>query len=767
MRRCFALWYIAILAVGACRGERPADRASAGSATSMADSLKTLAALARLNPTQNVFLNRARAQSIMEEAKRTGQLADPQLRYYAAQERLLGGLTREAISMLEPLQRDASANSLSVTAQSKPFYDLLAIAYLRLGEQQNCQLNPSADACILPLANQARHVEEAGARKAASLYGRMLHAFPDDRGSRWLLNLSQLAVGEYPAKVDPRYLIPGLGGSRVAAFPRFLNIASNVGTDVDGLSGGLSVADFNGDGLLDLFTTSFGIMDPPHLLIADGRGGYADRTIASGLAGIVGGLNNVHADYDNDGDEDILILRGAWLGDAGVFPNSLLRNRGDGTFDDVTFQVGLGRSRPTHSAAWADFNRDGWLDLFVGHESGRATGGTSYPSALFVSNGNGTFSEVPTAVGIAVDAFVKGVTWGDVNNDGLPDLYVSILGEPNRLFLNRSGRDRAAWRFEEVPNAGGAALPSASFATWFWDYNNDGWEDVLALSYDIRNGTALHDAVAQEYLGQRATLPLADGRMADVEPTRLYRNNRNGTFTDVSADVGLTRRAIFAMGANFGDLDNDGWLDFYVGTGNPDFRSLIPNRMFRSVDGKRFEDVSVDGGFAHLQKGHATAFADFDRDGDADVYMVMGGAYEGDTFRSVLFENPGWKGRHWLTLELEGRAANRSAIGARVAIDVITPAATTRTIYRTIGTGGSFGAGSLQVLVGLGDATAIRDVRVEWPDLTRSTSAFGSLAMDRAYRIVQGTAPVELTRPLVPFRASTGLPVHANMPKLR
>ena len=313
---------------------------------------------------------------------------------------------------------------------------------------------------------------------------------------------------------------------------------------------------------------------------------------------------------------------------------------------------------------------------------------------------------------------------------------------------------------------GASALPIASFATWFWDYDNDGWEDVLALSYDIRNGTGLHDAVAQEFLGRSATLPTADGRQTDVEPTRLFRNNRNGTFSDVSAGVGLTNRSIFSMGANFGDLDNDGWLDFYVGTGNPDFRSLIPNRMFRSVDGKRFEDVSVDGGFAHLQKGHATAFVDLDRDGDADVYMVMGGAYEGDTFRSVLFENPGWKGRHWLTLQLEGRSANRSALGARVAVDVVTPSGAVHTIYRTIGTGGSFGAGSLQLLVGLGDATSIRDVRIEWPDLARSRSVLGALPMDRAYRVVQGQAPVLLTWPAVPFRAASGLPVHANMPDM-
>jgi hypothetical protein len=439
-------------------------------------------------------------------------------------------------------------------------------------------------------------------------------------------------------------------------------------------------------------------------------------------------------------------MRGAWLGDAATAPNSLLHNSGHGTFEDVTFKAGLGAAHgPTPTAAWADFNLDGKLDLFVGHESDVARGGTSHRSELFMNNGDGTFTEVSHAVGIDVDAFVKGVAWGDVNNDGLPDLYVSILGAPNRLFLNRGGRSPSTWRFEEVPNAGGAALPIMSFGTWFWDYDNDGWEDLLVLSYDIRDGNALHDAVAREYLH----LPM------QVEPSRLYHNNHDGTFTDVTKQVGLADKVIFAMGANFGDLDNDGWLDFYVGTGNPDLRSVIPNRMFRNVEGRRFEEVTLEGGFGHLQKGHGTAFADLDRDGDEDVFMVMGGAYEGDRFNSVLFENPGWPGRSWITLDLEGRTANRSAIGARVTLVVSDASGAERTLHRTVGTGGSFGAGPLELHVGLGSAVRVKELRIAWPDSLRSTSTFTDLAVRQFYHIEQGGQPVVLSRPPVPFRGTS------------
>jgi hypothetical protein len=174
--------------------------------------------------------------------------------------------------------------------------------------------------------------------------------------------------------------------------------------------------------------------------------------------------------------------------------------------------------------------------------------------------------------------------------------------------------------------------------------------------------------------------------------------------------------------------------------------------MFRNVNGKRFEEVTVEGGFGHLQKGHGTVFADLDRDGDEDVLMVLGGAYAGDVSPSVLFENPGWPGRNWITLNLEGRTANRSAIGARVKVVAAEPNGTTRTIWRTIGTGGSFGAGSLQLHVGLGSAVRLPMVEVTWPDSMRSKSSYTNLQVRQTYLLVQGQEARLLDRPPIPFR---------------
>ena len=745
-----ALAVMAIAALG-CATERRTPAPRSGTAR-MADTLKILYAEALANPQGNPFLSRQRADALQSTiALHTGS-GDLDSRFVMAHERLLAGQTREAIDVLQKLMPEVGLSPDVITPESKPLFDLLALAYLRLGEQENCIGNPAASVCILPLEGGGRHIHEEGARGAIAIYTELLRNFPDDRGSQWLLNIAWLALGGYPDSIPRRYLIPNLKPRAQDPFPVFPNVAGDVGAQVIGLAGGLSIEDFNRDGLLDIFTTSWGLDQPAHLLLADGKGRYTDATAQSGLDGIVGGLNTIHADYDNDGDVDIFVLRGAWLGEAGRFPNSLLRNRGDGTFDDVTFESGLGSAHPTQTAAWADFNLDGYLDLFIGNESyAEMNGGPTHRSELFLNNRNGTFTEVSAKVGINLSAFVKGVVWGDVNNDGLPDLYVSVLFGPNRLYMNRGGTSIDTWRFEERASAAGVTLPINSFPTWFWDFDQDGWEDLLVLSYDVASSTPLHEAVAREYLGLPIP-PRADGKRTSVEQSRLFRNKGDGTFEDVTQRVGLDKKVIYAMGSNFGDLDNDGWLDFYVGTGNPDLRSVIPNRMFRNVQGKRFDEVTLPGGFGHLQKGHAVAFADLDRDGDEDVYEVLGGAYQGDRFASVLFENPGWRDNTWITLELEGRTANRSAIGARVELEVADANGVARTIHRTVNTGGSFGAGPLQLHVGLGRAARVRTLRILWPDSARSRNSYTDLAVNHAYRVVQGSAPVALERPPVPFR---------------
>src|SRR5690606_18429833 len=134
---------------------------------------------------------------------------------------------------------------------------------------------------------------------------------------------------------------------------------------------------------------------------------------------------------------------------------------------------------------------------------------------------------------------------------------------------------------------------------------------------------------------------------------KIYHNNGDGTFSEVSKKMGLSE-PMLAMGSNFGDLDNDGFPDFYIGTGAPSFTSIVPNKMYRNNQGKSFQDVTTSGRFGHIQKGHAVSFGDFDNDGDQDIFHVLGGAFEGDVYGDAFFENPVGNKKNWVTLILEG-----------------------------------------------------------------------------------------------------------------
>ena len=199
----------------------------------------------------------------------------------------------------------------------------------------------------------------------------------------------------------------------------------------------------------------------------------------------------------------------------------------------------------------------------------------------------------------------------------------------------------------------------------------------------------------------------------------------------MTRETGLYR-VLLAMGSNFGDLDNDGFLDFYLGTGDPDLAAIIPNRMFRNDGGKRFQDVTTSGGFGNLQKGHGVSFGDINNDGEQDIYENMGGAVSSDLYHNVLYENPG-HGNHWVTLKLEGVKSNRGAIGARVRV-VVNSATGEHSYYKTVSTGGSFGASPLRQEIGLGQAQSIARIEIFWP-CTGKTQVIAGLAMDRFYKV--------------------------------
>ena len=208
------------------------------------------------------------------------------------------------------------------------------------------------------------------------------------------------------------------------------------------------------------------------------------------------------------------------------------------------------------------------------------------------------------------------------------------------------------------------------------------------------------------------------------------------------------------MGCNYGDLDNDGFLDFYLGTGEPNLKSVVPNKMYWNRQGNSFADITYAGGFGNIQKGHAVGFGDMDMDGDQDLYVVMGGSFEGDVYQNIFFENPIGHENNWVVLRLEGVQSNRLALGARVEIEIIENGKP-RTIHEVVSTGASFGGNSLQLEIDLRKAEKIEKLKVKWPNKQMTMQEFENLEVNKAYFIKEGVTPQEVTYIKVPLKKGT------------
>lgn len=708
---------------------------------------------ARAQPASMGYLSdRFAAMLESQLAKATNNHDRVQLQYKLAVQQMNSARPDLAINTLATMERGILQNGGAIAEDSaSDLFMRRGTAYLRLGEQENCLAVHNPDSCIFPLKTTAKHVLPRGSRRAIEMFAGRLASNTNDFKARWLLNLAHMTLDEYPSQVDPRYLIPPSAFDSEYPMPLFRDISEGLELDFNDLAGGVIVDDFDNDGFDDLVVSAWDLKGQIRFLRNNGQGGFAERTSEAGLVGETGSLNIQHTDYNNDGFLDIWMLRGAWLGQAGRIPNSLLRNNGDGTFTDVTEEAGLLSFHPTQASRWFDYDGDGWLDLFIGNES--TDPGRPDFCELFHNNRNGTFTECAAASGIRVAAFVKGVACADYDNDGRPDLFLSLRQSSPRILLHNDGPDASGqWRFSDATTRAGITSQEQSFGTFFFDFDNDGWEDLMILGYYLENGSG---DVAMDYLG----LPNPAAKQ------KFYRNNGNGTFTDITIQARINR-VVQSMGHNYGDLDNDGWIDFYCGTGDPDFTTLIPNRMFRNAEGKFFQDVTTATGTGHLQKGHAVVFADMDEDGDQDIYSSLGGAYSGDLARNALFLNPGGTNR-WLKLKLVGTQANRPAIGARITVVAQTPAGT-RELHRVVSGGGNFGSNPFRQDIGLGDATDITSVEILWPGSNTRQKVTG-LELNHSYRIVEGQSNAQAV-PLHPVKlerskpATHGAKLHAGLP---
>ena len=469
------------------------------------------------------------------------------------------------------------------------------------------------------------------------------------------------------------------------------------------LGAGGAFLDYDNDGYLDLYLVNSAA--PSMLFRNNGDGTFKDVTSSAKVDnqgsyghGVAGG------DYDNDGYVDIYVTN--------FGSNRLYHNNGDGTFADVTAQADVGDTRWSSSATFFDYDSDGYLDLYVvnyvnytldasapicfespvfgatekvrGYCHPKNFEGT--PDRLYRNNGDGTFTDATEAANIRDPGGLflgkgLGVVAADFDTDGNPDLYVANDDTPNYLFYNKGDGT-----FAEIAILTGCAysadgVAQAGMGVDAADYNNDGFLDLFVTNFSYETNT-------------------------------LYRNNGDGTFTDVSykARLGEESYLLLGFGTGFFDPDSDGYLDIFIANGHifPNVEHTTdvlsykqPNQLFRNQGNSTFAEIRLEDQHA-VSRG--TLFGDYDNDGDTDLLVTQ----LNDSVTLLRNENPTLN--NWLRLKLIGTRSNRGGIGTRVTLTLGTESQT-REVHR----GYSYlSSNDPRLLFGLGERTVVDRLHIRW-----------------------------------------------------
>ena len=534
------------------------------------------------------------------------------------------------------------------------------------------------------------HLRHGAPEKAVENFIESLRLKPRDPETLWNLWTAYSKLGGYPEELSKEF--------RIAVSSQQENLLAEIrqptperqftdiapGLKMDKVDGGRGSAwgDYDNDGDLDI--VAVGTYQPHALFRNNGDGTFTNTADEAGIADPRGGWGSLFADYDNDGYLDLYITRGGWSGAA---ENTLYHNNGDGTFTDVTHTAGVADPQSSFCAAWADYDNDGYLDLYI------ADGviGDGAANVLYHNNGDGTFTNTAEAAGVADTGNSLGTAWGDYDKDGHIDLHVVNFGQSNVLYRNNGDGT-----FTDVTPSTGMNLPvTDAFVTFFLDVDNDADLDIF-----ISNSGSFQAFIAGQITG---TAPHDSDRQV------LYRNNGDGTFTDITRESGLYH-AYGAMGANFGDINSDGYLDIYLATGAPQMGRLERDALFRNNGDGTFTDATAALGLGNIGKGHGVTFGDVDTDGDIDIYVPVGGAFIGDQWHNLFYRNTG-TGNNYLTLKLVGVKSNRDGIGAKATLRMGNDV-----IYREVSGGCGFGStNSLSLEIGLGAHTKVDTLEIVWP----------------------------------------------------
>lgn len=591
------------------------------------------------------------------------------------------------------------SRAIAIDGSNPRQYHWRGIARLRLGDYPAATadfevvLRETPDSATTLRALGAALLRMGAPGPAAAALRQAVDLEPELLETRWNLMVAAERAGDDPGGPPERYRLDIPDRDAVSPF-RFEEVSAEVGIERWSRARGSGWADFDGDGDLDL--VALGIRDPHALyrnrLVEDGAATFAPAALDAALFDPRGGWSALFFDYDRDGDPDLYVTRDGWDGEDA---NSLYRNDG-GRFVDVAAAAGVASAADGFTAAVADVNRDGLLDLYVAN--GVATRGGA-PNELFLGAPEGRFVERGEAMGVADHGRSVGSAFGDYDGDGWSDLLVVNFFDGPVLYRNLEGAG-----FEDVSDVAGIAAPHEAFVGFFFDYDNDGWMDVFIVGFASDMEVALQSRLEGKAVHEGSRLA-------------LYRNDRDGTFTDITIEAGLSWN-LGAMAATFGDYDNDGWQDIFIGVGAPPMERFEANRLFRNLGDGTFADVSASAGVDDLGKGHGATFADPDHDGDLDLFVPIGGAFPGDRQRSRYYRNPASQLPHpngWLHILLRASSLHPDAVGAQVALRV-TDAPQAPVQLQEVAVGGGFGVTPSRILeFGLGQHETVAEVTIRWP----------------------------------------------------